>query len=41
MSSMSVVRILKVFKSDQLIELKEGLITILDKEKLEQISRVG
>ncbi len=41
MSSMSVVRILKVFKSDQLIELKEGLITILDKEKLERISRVG
>ena len=41
MSSMSVVRILKIFRSDKLIEMKDGLITLLDKAKLEQISRVG
>jgi CRP-like cAMP-binding protein len=41
MSSMSVVRILKVFRSDKLIEMNDGLITILDKEKLERISQVG
>jgi CRP-like cAMP-binding protein len=32
MSSMSVVRILKVFRNDKLIEMKDGLITILDKD---------
>lgn len=41
MSSMSVVRILKIFRNDKLIEMKDGHITILNKEKLEQISRVG
>lgn len=41
MSSMSVVRILKVFRSDNLIKMTAGLITILDKEKLEKISQVG
>lgn len=41
MSSMSVVRILKVFRNDKLIEIKDGLITILDKEKLKKVSQVG
>ncbi|MCD6178501.1 MAG: Crp/Fnr family transcriptional regulator [Bacteroidales bacterium] len=41
MSSMSVVRILKVFRNDKLIEMKDGLIKILDKEKLEKISQFG
>lgn len=41
MSSMSVVRILKTFKSDKLIAMKDGLIQILDSEKLETISRIG
>lgn len=41
MSSMSVVRILKVFRNDKLIKMTAGLITILDKEKLEKISQVG
>lgn len=41
MSSMSVVRILKVFRDDKIIKMEHGLITILDREKLEKISRVG
>lgn len=41
MSSMSVVRILKTFKSDKLIAMNDGLIQILDSEKLETISRIG
>jgi len=41
MSSMSVVRILKVFRDDKLIKMTDGLITILNKEKLEKISQVG
>ncbi len=41
MSSMSVVRILKTFRDDQIIEIKNGLIRIVDKPKLEQISRIG
>jgi len=41
MSSMSVVRILKAFRDDKIIEMKNGLITITDKEKLEIISRTG
>jgi CRP-like cAMP-binding protein len=41
MSSMSVVRILKAFKNDKLIEMNEGLIRLLDIEKLEKLSQVG
>lgn len=41
MSSMSVVRILKIFRDDKVIKMTNGLITILDKEKLTQISRIG
>lgn len=41
MSTMSVVRILKSFKEDQIVEDKNGFISILDEEKLEQISRIG
>jgi len=41
MSSMSVVRILKQFKEDKLIEDKNGYIKLLDVEKLEVISKLG
>jgi len=41
MSTMSVVRILKSFKEDKIVKDKNGYITILDREKLEQISRNG
>ncbi len=41
MSTMSVVRILKSFKEDKLVKDKNGFITILDKEKLERLSRIG
>ncbi len=41
MSTMSVVRILKSFKEDDLIEDINGMLKILDPEKLEKISRIG
>lgn len=41
MSTMSVVRILKSFKEDKMLKDKHGIITILDKEKMEQVSRKG
>lgn len=41
MSTMSVVRILKSFKEDGLIEDKNGITKILDPERLEKISRIG
>lgn len=41
MSSMSVVRILKDFKEDQVIEDKNGYIKILNRDKLENISKLG
>ena len=41
MSTMSVVRILKSFKEDKIVKDKNGFITILDKEKLERVSRLG
>lgn len=41
MSSMSVVRILKVFKTDKLIVMKDGFIELLDVERLEKISQIG
>ncbi len=41
MSSMSVVRILKDFKEDQVIEDKNGYIKILNREKLENICKLG
>lgn len=41
MSTMSVVRILKSFKEDGIIEDQSGHIHILDSDKLEHISRIG
>jgi CRP/FNR family transcriptional regulator len=41
MSTMSVVRILKSFKEDGLIEDINGMLKILDAEKLGKISRIG
>lgn len=41
MSTMSVVRILKSFKEDGLIEDVNGMLKVLDAEKLEKISRIG
>lgn len=41
MSSMSVVRILKEFKEDNLIDDKNGYIKLLNVEKLEMISKLG
>lgn len=41
MSSMSVVRILKEFKEDKLIDDKNGYIKLLNVEKLEMISKLG
>jgi len=41
MSTMSVVRILKSFKEDKIVKDKNGYMTILDREKLERISRNG
>jgi len=41
MSSMSVVRILKDFKEDKVIEDKNGFIKILNREKLEKIRELG
>jgi CRP/FNR family transcriptional regulator len=41
MSSMSVVRILKDFKEDNVIEDKNGFIKILDHDKLLKISLLG
>ncbi len=41
MSTMSVVRILKSFKEDGLIEDDHGMIRILNVDKLEQLSRNG
>jgi len=41
MSSMSVVRILKSFKEDKIVEDRNGFITILDIDKLERISKIG
>jgi len=41
MSTMSVVRILKSFKEDEIVKDKNGFITILDREKLVRISRIG
>ena len=41
MSTMSVVRILKLFKEDEIVKDKNGFITILDREKLVRISRIG
>jgi CRP-like cAMP-binding protein len=41
MSSMSAVRILKNFRDDHLIEMNNGLIRILDNEKLEKIFKNG
>ena len=41
MSTMSVVRILKSFKEDKILKDKSGFITILDRKKIEQISRKG
>jgi len=41
MSTMSVVRILKSFKEDGLIEDINGMLKVTDPEKLEKISRIG
>lgn len=41
MSSMSVVRILKDFKDEKVIEDKNGFIKILNREKLEKIRKLG
>jgi len=41
MSAMSVVRILKSFKEDNLLENKGGFLHILNKEKLEHIAKNG
>lgn len=41
MSTMSVVRILKTFKEDKIVKDKNGFITILNRENLERISRIG
>ncbi len=41
MSTMSVVRILKSFKEDKILKDNHGVITILDVEKLESVSRNG
>jgi CRP/FNR family transcriptional regulator len=41
MSTMSVVRILKSFKDDEIVEDKNGHIHIMNFEKLKRISRIG